>query len=211
MKHSQFIYITGCDGTGKTTQARLLLKQLKAKGVKVRHLWLRYPFFLSIPLLFYARLRGYSWREVQGGVRQSYWDFQSSWVMCRVFPWVLLVDAALAALWKVFMPMWRGEIIVCERFVLDMLVDLNIACGNNDLHRNLPGSLFLGLIPKSARVIILDLTAETARERRTDLLWDRRLEDRFLAYRILSKDLHLSIISSLLPAREVSTLIYAQI
>ena len=92
----RFIYITGCDGTGKSTQARLLLAQLKASGIKARHLWLRYPFFLSLPLLAYARLRGYSWREKTGDMEYSYWDFHRSWLMRTIFPWALLLDAALA-------------------------------------------------------------------------------------------------------------------
>src|SRR5690606_9788348 len=113
----RFIYITGCDGTGKTTQANLLLKHLEAAGGRPRHLWLRFPFFLTLPLLVYARLRGFSWYEEHDGVRQGYWNFRRSWVLRTLFPWVLLVDATLAAVVKVHLPLWMGRTIVCERFV----------------------------------------------------------------------------------------------
>jgi thymidylate kinase len=201
----RFIYITGCDGTGKTTQARRLLSHLAACGEQPQHLWLRFPFFFSLPLLAYARLRGYSWYEERDEVRQGYWDFRNSWLLRTWLPWVLLIDAALAAIAKIYLPLrLQGKTIVCERFALDMLVDLSLALDDFELHRRLPGRLYRHLIPKEALIIILELDAATIRARRADLEIDRLLSARLKAFRNLVTDYGLTVLSSKKPIAELS-------
>jgi hypothetical protein len=211
MKRGRFIYITGCDGTGKTTQARLLIDQLNSHGEKTRHLWLRFPFFFSSPLLFYARLRGYSWYEVISGYRYGYWDFGDSWLMSYIFPWILYVDASIFAVWQIYLPLFIGVNVVCERFVLDILADLEIAIDQNEIHSSYVGHMFQKLIPKSRIIILLDLDEQIARNRRPDLVSDRKLSARLSAYRDIARDLGLDVLSSELPITEVSRLIYARL
>lgn len=199
-----FIYITGADGTGKSTQSRLLVQHLRGRGIQCQRRWLRYPFFFSAPLLAYARWRGYSWYEVTNGVRHGYWDFRSSRMLRALLPWILLLDATLAAVGKIYIPLWLGKTIICERFVLDMLVDLAAAFDNCSLHSQIPGRLYMHLVPHDAAIIILDLDAETIRERRPDLLTDRRLKARLNAFRRLSADLSITVYSSREPVAELN-------
>jgi thymidylate kinase len=204
MKRPLFIYITGADGTGKSTQAQLLLEHLQCNGVRCRHLWLRFPFCLSLPLLAFARWRGYSWYEETEGVRHGYWDFCGSWLMRVVFPWVLLVDASIAGLFRVHLPLLLGETVVCERFVLDMLVDLAVAFSDCSIYVNLLGRLFTSLLPGDARVVVLDLDADTIRERRPDLQSDKRLDARLQAFRHLSASYAFPVLSSTIPIGRVA-------
>ena len=192
----RFIYITGADGTGKSTQAQLLIHNLEGLGIRCRHLWLRFPFFFSFPLLAFARWRGYSWHEVNEEVDHGYWNFSRSRVMRKLFPWVLLFDASLAALGKIYLPLFFGATIVCERFVLDMLVDLSVALQDPYLSFHLPGRLFLRLMPDNTKIIILDLNKDTICSRRPDLIFDHALTSRLEAYRLLANQLKLPIIDS---------------
>jgi hypothetical protein len=199
----RFIYLTGCDGTGKSTQARLLIGHLRERSLKVKHVWLRYPFFFSAPFLFLARLRGLSWHEEIAGYRHGYWDFRPSWLMRRVFPWVLLADAFLAACRSIYLPLLAGRIIVCERFVLDMLVDLMVACADQTIPAKLPGRLYPRLIPASARIIFLDLDQPTIVARRPALAYDRRLPARLAAFQVLANGNAYPILSSATPVEAV--------
>ncbi len=208
MRRPRFIYICGCDGTGKTTQAKILLASLERQGIKARHLWLRFPFLFSIPLLAYARLAGYSRSEQTEGTRHGYWRFAGSPVLRRVFPWVLLLDAAIAAVRRVYVPLWLGHSVVCERFVLDMLVDLAVACDQPQIHKRLPGTLFLRLLPRRATVIVLDLDMASIKARRPELQYDRCLEKRLLLFRQMAADLSLPVVSSSVAVHEASTAIW---
>jgi thymidylate kinase len=206
-----FIYITGCDGTGKTTQAKMLLDLLSTQGIKTDHVWLRFPFLFSIPFLIYARLRGFSWYETNNGIRHGYWDFRSSWLLRTFLPWFLLIDAALTALIKIYLPLWIGRSIICERFVLDMIVDLMVAFADFSFHRRVPGKFFLGLLPPQSKVFLLDLDAHTIIQRRPELETDRNLIDRLKFYRILVGDLSLQVFSSRLPTKQINSLIFEAI
>jgi thymidylate kinase len=202
-----FLYLAGCDGVGKSTQAQILTEELYSRGLRVRRIWLRYPFFFSLPFLVYARVRGFSWREVNGSVVHGYWDFSSSWLMQKVFPWFLLLDTSIAAFWKVRLPLWRGYSLICERYVIDILVDLFLGSGDFTLYNHLLGKLFLRLVPKSGRVIVLDSTVENIRNRREDLTYDRRLEEKTKAYHILANDLGIDRIQANLSIKEITNML----
>lgn len=193
---TRFFYVTGADGTGKTTQTDRLLADLSSQGMSPRRLWLRFAFFTSIPLLAYARWRGYSWHEADGDVIQGYWDFTQSWLLRVLLPWLMLIDAASAALFRIYLPLWLGHTIVCERFSLDMVADLEIALKDPDFHTKLPGRLFPTLIPKNSSVILLDGEPEIVSQRRADLMFDRCLPERLATYRRLADSFAYPILSS---------------
>lgn len=204
MKRGIFIYITGCDGTGKSTQARLLLEQFKKRGIKTRNLWLRFPFFLSTPLLVYARWFGFSRYENIAGICHGYWTFGKSRILRNIFPWTFLIDAALAAVIKVYLPIWLGRSIVCERFVLDNLADLEVGLDDYEFHTKLVGRLYFKLIPPRSKIIMLDLDGEVIQERRLDLRSDAQLDLRLRAYRGIARDYSLTNISSIAEAGEIN-------
>jgi hypothetical protein len=170
---------------------------------------MRHAFLLSVPLLAYARWRGYSWREEADGVWHGYWAFGQSAVLRTLLPWTLLLDAALAALYKVYLPLWRGCTVVCERFVLDILVDLEVALDRPALHTRLPGSLYARLLPRGSVVVCLDLGVSAICARRPELLSDRCLAARISAYRRLCADYGLVKVSSAYPVGQVGERIAA--
>lgn len=181
-----------------------MIARLARDGVRWRHVWLRYPFALSVPLLAYARWRGYSWHEEVGGIRHGYWAFRQSPLLRALLPWTMLLDAVFAATRRIYWPLWRGYMVVCERFVLDMLVDLAVAFGDAALHARLPGRLYLRLLPRRAVVVCLDLEVDTIRARRSDLVSDRCLPVRVATYRQLVAERGLVSLSSAPPVERVA-------
>jgi thymidylate kinase len=167
------IHLAGADGSGKTTQARAVIGWLAQHGRTSQYVWLRFPRLLCTPFLVYARLRGYSYQETVEGERYGYWDFGRSWAMRRLFPWALLVDTLLMALIRIYWPLLRGETVVCDRFVADVLVDLMLGIGDPCLDQRLPGRLFVGLLPRGSRTVVIDLDTALAIARTPALRADR--------------------------------------
>jgi len=197
LNKSRFIYITGCDGTGKSTQAQFAGGTAQGAGDQDPPRLVTLPLLLQRPAAALRRLRGFSWHEQHGDICHGYWDFPRSWAMQRVFPWLLLLDAALAGCGISTLPLWLAVTPWCgERFALDMLVDISLACGDGCLHRRLPGRYLLGLLPSRRRTVILDLDAATIKSRRPNLEWDRILEQRLAQYRLLSADLSIPLLSN---------------
>ena len=197
-----FLYLVGADGTGKSTQARLLLGRLDELGVPCRRLWLRFPFFLSLPLLAYARCRGYSWHELNDGIDHGYWEFRQSWLLCRILPLTVLADAALASLFAVYLPLSKGVTIICERYVLDMLVDLSVATGIRMADSWALRSL-VKLLPAGALPIGLTATEDLVAGRRRDLGYDRKLGAKLAAYEEVFEALRCPIVSVTAPISQV--------
>lgn len=191
--NSRFLYIAGADGTGKTTLANEVVKQLRAQGIPCKQLWLRFPLFWSLPLLAYARLRHFSRAEVVNGTRYGYWDFGPSWVMSTVFPWLALFDAFILSRVQIGLPLLLGQTLVCERFVLDLVIDLAVGLDDPEFWQQAPGKYFLSLIPGQTHVVILDLDLETIVKRRPSLADDRSLARKREFYLKLAADGRISV------------------
>jgi thymidylate kinase len=188
------IHLAGVDGTGKTTQARAILSWLQGQGIAVRYVWLRFPCIFSTPFRVYARLRGYSRRETVAGHQHGYWDFGSSWLMSRIFPWALLLDTLVVALVKIYVPLWRDYTVICDRFIVDILVDLLAGLDDNCFDERLPGRLFWALLPRSARVVVFDLDTQTAQRRCPELGGDRTHSKRRAIYLDIARRRRLPVV-----------------
>jgi hypothetical protein len=122
-------------------------------------------------------------------------------MMSRLFPWTMLADAFLLSLLRVRLPMMLGYVVVCERYVLDMLIDLALALDDPSLWQRYPGRLFFTLLPPRARVVVLDLDPATIYQRRPELRQDRSLVSKRERYLQLARENKLAIMSTELDAR----------
>jgi thymidylate kinase len=157
-----FICITGIDGVGKTTHVNLILKHLREKGIKCQYKWLRFHHFFSLPLLAFCRVAGYTRLSTLGNSQKcSYHEFYKSGFVSAVYPWILFFDTFLFTSIKVYIPMFFGTTIVCDRFVYDTLIDLMVATKDYKTYKKPVGKFFLKLIPKNAHFVMLDLDKST--------------------------------------------------
>jgi thymidylate kinase len=178
-----FICITGIDGVGKTTHVNLLLEHLREKGIKCQYKWLRFHHYLSLPLLAFCRVAGYTRVSTLGGTQKcSYHEFYRSKIISSVYPWLLLMDTALSTTLKVYIPMLFGTTIVCDRFVYDTLIDLSVATKDYYIYKKLVGRLLLSLIPNNPRFLMLILSKQVIISRRNELADDATFDERFKLY-----------------------------
>lgn len=190
------IYLAGADGAGKTTQAGILKSLLEQQGINSRYVWLRFPRLFCSPFLVYARKRGYSYQERINGSLHGYWDFQDSWLMSSIFPWVLWLDTFLLAILKIYLPLVLGYALICDRFVVDILVDLMTGLSDPCFDERLLGRLFFALLPRGTKVAILDLDTITAKKRSPEIQGDRTHSTRRALYMELAGRNNISAIAS---------------
>lgn len=174
-----FICIMGIDGVGKTTHVNLILEHLLEKGVKCQYKWLRFHHLFSLPLLAFCRIAGYTRVSTLGNYQKcSYHEFYKSKFVSAIYPWILFFDIFLFTTIKVYIPMFFGISIVCDRFVYDTLVDTAVATKDHEIYTKSVGKLFLKLIPKNARFVMLKLDKSTIFSRRPELKDDITFNER---------------------------------
>ena len=121
----KIIIVSGVDGSGKSTQLALLGKYLRARGFKVKYLWLRWFAVLTYLLYLYARLAG---RTIVVRTRSRPVHIHIFWMdplLRYLYPRLLFLDLLLwFTLNKLATRMKGYDILLIDRFVLDVLIDL---------------------------------------------------------------------------------------
>jgi thymidylate kinase len=199
---SPVIYLCGNDGTGKTTQARFLVADLKSRGIRVRYVWLRFPQMLSLPILALSRALGITRYRTVGGRRVGRWEFHRAKWLAKALLWSQVVDATLFRLAKVDLATRSGTTVVLDRFVLDILVDIAAAADDDTMLDGAPARILRRLVG-NATTALLDADPARLRHRRLDLLEDPLLERRAALYRQLALLADLPTIDADRPKDEV--------
>ncbi|MBS7612447.1 hypothetical protein KEJ27_09685 [Candidatus Bathyarchaeota archaeon] len=193
---SKLIAICGIDGSGKTMQLKLLEKHLKRRGFKVKYVWFRWVAFVSYPLLALCRLLGYTkWRTIKrSNVRYAERRFYMNRALARIWPWLFTFDVIIHFIFRIALPMRTGYRILCDRYILDILVDLMYDTKDSNLHKKIPGRLLASRLNNST-IILIDVNEQTAYERKNDILSIENLKERRKLYLKLAHALKISIIN----------------
>ena len=196
-KRPMFICITGIDGAGKTTHVKLILKYLRNKGIRCEYKWLRFHHFVSLPLLAFCKIAGYTHVSTLGGIQKcSFHEFYRSRLISTMYPWVLLIDTVLFTTAKVYIPMLTGTSIVCDRFVYDTLIDVAVATNDHEIYKKPVGKLYLKLIPNNARFVMLSLDKSVILSRRNELKDDATFDERYRLYQNFADELGIKVFNN---------------
>lgn len=121
----------GPDGCGKTTIARLIVKTLRKRGYPVTYTWLRYPrFFSLIPLLLSKALNLTYVYKKDDICKYRYHDFKRAPILGAVYELLLILDYTLYKFFKVTIPKFVGYVVVIDRYLLDVAVDILVERGS---------------------------------------------------------------------------------
>ena len=197
------ICFTGIDGSGKTTQARLLVDWLASKGIQSKYVWSRGEVLTirSILLFMGRRALGTSAREIASD-KKSYREYQSRKSK-------LMGNPLVRALWSAMIhpehllqinrdirrKMQDGYVVVCDRYLWDSTVDLAVLNNKNPawLSSRL-NRLMWKFVPQPTITFLIDIPPEEAIKRKNDIPSFEYVQRRADLYRYLAKHESLTLI-----------------
>lgn len=180
---NSIVSISGLDGCGKTTIIERVRKELAGRGQATRYVWLRYNHYLTKILLGLCRLLGLTRYENHGDVVVGYHDFHRSRIVSWLFIGLTFVDTLLATVLRVYLPVFFGNsIVICDRWIIDILIDLQVDTGIDLTQKRLTSAAFMMLIPNSAHCFIVRRNAELVRTSRRENVLDQNFEKRLRLY-----------------------------
>lgn len=183
------INVVGIDGSGKSTVANHLATKLRSRGYEVDVIWLRFNHFFSKPLLGLCRLIKLTRYVRHGGVLVGYHDFHRSPLISLLFVILQYADALRVRLLKIE-PKLRtpNKILIIDRYVFDILIDLMVDTNNEKLSEEFFGVAFKKLLPPNAFVLFIDRVEEGVISARPENSLDEKFQQRFRYYSSLRED-----------------------
>jgi thymidylate kinase len=199
----KIIYLSGIDGCGKTTQAKLLVDRLRLKGVDANYLWLRWePSFRS----FIKAFRAVKERPVTENKQlvENENAEQKDWLK---FKRRILANQFLRMLWLLYacgdyyfsykkrFKKLTADVVVIDRYVNDFIIDQAV---NLDIAPDATGIISDNFFLKKFHFpdfnIIIDLPALEGYTRKSDGTPLSYLETREKYYQALTgnETLHLN-------------------
>ncbi|MEM3979838.1 MAG: hypothetical protein QXF79_01110 [Ignisphaera sp.] len=160
----KLIYFFGPDGTGKTTQANLITKRLRAAGFRVWRASVKQHHTLAY-LLLTILSRGNPNRN-----KLNYYGFNDALTRRIRRPWKILEIVSLfpTVFCRVILPLLLNYVVICDRYVLDTLVTLSYFLKDPTLLSGVYVKLMIKLIPRNALLFYLDAETDVILQRKKD-------------------------------------------
>ena len=187
------ICISGIDGCGKTTQAKLLVKFLQEKGFDVQYAWLRWEPSLRRPFSFFrwalgkTKKKKYLVKKDLEKIRHTEWKSFKARVLSYHFIRHLWWTYACADYYFTSRKNIRkldSTIVVVDRYIIDFIIDqsLNMRVNNVDT-KKLLNNIFLRKFKLPDFSVIIDLPASKGYARKLDGTTLEYLKDREKRYK----------------------------
>ncbi len=170
---------------------------IEARGLSCRCVWLRYNHYSTKFLLALCRLLGLTEYEYFGELRVGYHNFHRSRIISVLFILLTYIDILFISLLKVKLPaLFSNRTIICDRWIPDIMVDLETDTGVEFRVGRLLTKAFLGIMPKRTRCFVVQRDREAILEGRPENAHDRNFPRRVELYERQANDLHLNIVDN---------------
>ena len=213
MKRGTLIVFTGIDGSGKTTQAKLLVDSLNQDGLCVSYVWSRWEPFLLRP--FIKRWKNKvaqnidtshgSSNEIKGKKQRLLQNPVIRWLWLILF----FIDYGFQIFRKIHLGLLKKQIIISDRVFYDSVIDQAVNLWKNkDWLLNSLDSFWMKLFfPKPDIVIYIDCPEDVAFERnvaKNDPIDIEYLKDRRKLYLKLAEKYGWIKVNGTLPIDEIA-------
>lgn len=164
------VCFSGIDGSGKSSQAYELARYLRTLGFKAEVVWGRWPAFSSYLVLGVGKLLGFhkKTKEPSGYVRVIP-HYHAQGPLAKMYILSMLFDIHLWYIRAKIMN-FRSNIIIFDRFILDILTDLAYETGEHFV-KEFGGlaKIYIASAKKLDLSIIFDLDPQLAYKRKVDV------------------------------------------
>lgn len=194
------ITLSGMDGCGKSTVIKHLHNVLQLLELKQDHIWLRAgnsDFMQAANKLGKKVFRSFirkSVSNVEVGDRPG----QGAKELRITNPRLAMLwfnttfsELALQVLVRVRLPLLRGRVVVCDRYLVDSIADLMIRCGQSELAGRYRNSPLFHLFPKPDLALHLVVSPEESLRRKDDGFTRTQLQARHDLYQSLARHFEL--------------------
>ena len=166
------IVISGLDGSGKSTQSRIIADRLNRSGIKAVTLWNRWEPKASYPFINLAKRYLSSSRKISEGNYRGFTDakrqsMRSSW---KKSLWQLTVwsEYLIEVLWRLH-PYGKDTIVLFDRYYYDTMIDMAINFSYEpERLEELLNHRLIRLYPKPKATIFIDVKPEIGIARKKD-------------------------------------------
>jgi dTMP kinase len=188
MSNGFLVSFVGIDGSGKTTQAKILVDSLSRNGFNTSYVWCRWePFFLK----YFIKM----WRDItrkntigEGSYKIEIKNKKQKLLSNPLFRWlwmlVFLIDYGFQVFIRIHINLMKGQMVISDRIFYDSIIDQAINLGQKkDLLLNNLNSFWIKVIfPIPNIVIYIDCPENIAFSRTDDDLDIEYLKDRRKLY-----------------------------
>jgi thymidylate kinase len=162
LQNSMLIALSGVDGGGKSTQACALRAAFEAGHVRSRIVWMRIGDTPLLRLLHSARKR---YEQSKCTLTQRTFS-RTGW---RLVLWAIVASMDYAAwLQYVRWRLWRGDVVIADRYLCDFEVELGIRLRNEPHLAALLLRVLHSLAPLPKRAYLLQIDPALSRNRATE-------------------------------------------
>lgn len=176
MSSRHLIVLTGIDGSGKTTQADLLVESLRKDGREVSYVWSRWvPTFLR-PLVKKLNKRFSEQPEKSSNDITELKKRKQNYLKNPLVQWlwllVFFIDYGLQILFKIRVRLFlKKQIMICDRIFYDSLIDQVISLGESKewLINDLNSFWMKIFFPEPDLVFYIDCPEDIAFSRKSDI------------------------------------------
>jgi thymidylate kinase len=194
----KLIAFVGVDGTGKSSLANAVKKRLEKKNVPVKYVWMRMNYLFSRPFLLICRLTGLTKRPVVNGHKISVHEFYRFKPMAKLIQYTHFIDTFFSWVKNIYFPLYlKKKVVICDRFVHDILVDYAIEGHEWDIFSKRIARLFNLLVPRNAKFFLINVAKEKILKRKNDVIdFDKYFDQRYLLYDELKNNNLLNVINN---------------